>query len=307
MTININSIISITATLIILNSIKFWSFLSHQMMLITFCKVSKNNDLHHDIDHLQNIADHHTCKVRAIIAAAIGALALVPVCFVVHLGQCGCYYAWGCSHINLSPITILILLIFRFDILVMKVCGYDLPFTGGSWTIGGRDCRRTRLWVPGREIDHEDGRSHLAIIMKSKADEDKCSPRYGATLTCARHGDREDWGCITVTVTVVLWSKWLSCSCWMPQLFPPEWLHNYFVVMIMFNCSPCICLHCHLPTQISSPYHPCRGKYPAEQFVHMTSLFFWDIIKVPWDEPEPVEKPCWPACRNITYYIMANW
>ena len=53
-------------------------------------------------------------------------------------------------------------------------------------------------------IDHEDGRSHLAIIMKSKADEDKCSPRYGATLTCAGHGDREDGGCITVTVTVVL-------------------------------------------------------------------------------------------------------
>ena len=102
------------------------------MMLITFRKVSKNNHLHHDIDHLQNNADHHTCKVRAMIAAAIGALALVPVCFVVHLGQCGCYYAWGCSHINLSPITILILLIFRFDILVMKVCGYDLPFTCGS-------------------------------------------------------------------------------------------------------------------------------------------------------------------------------
>ena len=105
MTININRIISITATLIILNSITFWSFLSHQMMLITFCKVSKNNDLHHDIDHLQNNADHHTCKVRAIIAAAIGALALVPVCFVVHLGQSWCYYAWGCSHINQSPIT----------------------------------------------------------------------------------------------------------------------------------------------------------------------------------------------------------
>ena len=91
-----------------------------------------------------------TCKVRAMIAAAIGALALVPVCFVVHLGHCWCYYAWGCSHINQSPITILILLIFWFDILMMKVCGYDLPFTGGSWTIGGRYCRRTRLWVPGQ-------------------------------------------------------------------------------------------------------------------------------------------------------------
>ena len=153
------------------------------MTLIAFSKVSKNNDLHHDIDHLQNNADHHTCKVRAIIAAAIGALALVPVCFVVHLGQCWCYYAWGCSHINQSPTTILILPIFWFDILMMKVCGYDLPFTGGSWAIGGRDCRRTRLWVPGREIDHDDGRSHLAIIMNSKADEDAKIELHQNTLT----------------------------------------------------------------------------------------------------------------------------
>ena len=146
----------------------------------------------------------------------------------------------------------------------MKVCGYDLPFAGGSWAVGGRDCRRTRLWVPGREIDHEDGWSHLAIIMKSKANEDKCLPRYGATLTCAGHGDCEYRGCITVAVTIVLWSKWSSCSCWIPQLFPPEWLHNYFVVMMLVHlvsASIAACPHEDWALTIPAPVNTLQSNF----------------------------------------------
>ena len=56
-------------------------------------KVLSSQHFHHDHNNyppammMVMMAMMITCNVRAMIAAAMGALALVPVCFVVHLGN----------------------------------------------------------------------------------------------------------------------------------------------------------------------------------------------------------------------------